>query len=249
MNPHNRWLVIVDPQNIFAATDSPWGSPFFADAWGRIAELAPLFPGRIVITRWLPTAPRNTSWGTYFQTWEFADRPATDPLFDLTPEAAALAAATGAQLLDTPKFGKWGETLKRLVTAGSEAGAPAVAALESDTLKSGTRGSGTPELVVTGVATDCCVISTVLPALDDGCYVTVVRDAVAGSTAANNAAALQVLELYEPMARLVSSAELRAELDAARSDDQNAEPDGEPDGEPGGEPKAELAGENEGMQV
>ncbi|MBB4071812.1 cysteine hydrolase family protein [Canibacter oris] len=220
MNPHNRWLVIVDPQNIFAATDSPWGSPFFADAWGRIAELAPLFPGRIVITRWLPTAPRNTSWGTYFQTWEFADRPATDPLFDLTPEAAALAAATGAQLLDTPKFGKWGETLKRLVTANLAA--------------------GTPELVVTGVATDCCVISTVLPALDDGCYVTVVRDAVAGSTAANNAAALQVLELYEPMARLVSSAELRAELDAARRDGQNAEP--------GGEPKAELAGENEGMQ-
>lgn len=220
MNPHNRWLVIIDPQNIFAATDSPWGSPFFVDAWGRIAELAPLFPGRIVITRWLPTAPRNTSWGTYFQTWEFADRSATDPLFDLTPEAAALAATTGAQLLDTPKFGKWGEALKQLVTTDPAA--------------------GTPELVVTGVATDCCVISTVLPALDDGCYVTVVRDAVAGSTAANNAAALQVLELYEPMARLVSSAELRAEFDAARRDGQNAEP--------GGERKTELAGENEGMQ-
>lgn len=240
MNPHNRWLVIVDPQNIFAAADSPWGSPFFADAWGRIAELAPLFPGRIVITRWLPTAPRNTSWGTYFQTWEFADRPATDPLFDLTPEAAALAAATEAQVLDTPKFGKWGEALQRLVTAAPATDTSEAATLESGTPESGPRGSGTPELVVTGVATDCCVISTVLPALDDGCYVTVVRDAVAGSTAANNAAALQVLELYEPMARLVSSVELRAELDAARRNGQNAEP--------GGEPKAELAGENEGMQ-
>ena len=30
--PDEGWLVVIDPQNIFAAPDSEWGSPFFHDA-------------------------------------------------------------------------------------------------------------------------------------------------------------------------------------------------------------------------
>ena len=37
------WLVVIDPQVIFASPDSAWGSPFFGDVMPRIRELAEAF--------------------------------------------------------------------------------------------------------------------------------------------------------------------------------------------------------------
>jgi len=165
-----RWLVVVDPQEIFASPESPWGSPFFADAMGNIRRLAVAFQERVVVTRWLPTADRSTSWGDYFAAWPFADVPSDDPLYSLVPDAEGLSPLP---TLDLPTFGKWGPEL--LAMTG-----PA------------------PHLVVCGVSTDCCVISTVLPAADAGAHVTIAADACAGSTAENHAAALHVLGLYPP---------------------------------------------------
>lgn len=65
--------------------------------------------------------------------------------------------------------------------------------------------------MLTGVATDCCVISTALAAADAGAHVTVVADACAGSTAENQAAALQVMGLYPPQITISDSAAVRAE--------------------------------------
>lgn len=62
--------------------------------------------------------------------------------------------------------------------------------------------------MLTGVSTDCCVISTALSAADAGATITVVSDACAGSTPENHAAALTVLGLYPPQIRVVPSAEL-----------------------------------------
>jgi nicotinamidase-related amidase len=69
-----------------------------------------------------------------------------------------------------------------------------------------------PRLVVTGVATDCCVISTVLAAADAGASVTVVTDACAGSTDGNHAKALDVMALYGPLVRLTTTDALLEEL-------------------------------------
>ena len=66
----------------------------------------------------------------------------------------------------------------------------------------------TPHLVLAGVSTDCCVISTVLPGADAGATVTVVTDACAGSTPENHAAAVQVMGLYPPQVNLATSANL-----------------------------------------
>ena len=58
------------------------------------------------------------------------------------------------------------------------------------------------ELVITGVSTDCCVISTVLPAADAGATISVVTDACAGSSLEHQQAALTVMGLYPPQVDL-----------------------------------------------
>lgn len=174
MSEAPAWLVVVDPQEIFASPDSEWGSPFFDVAFANIRALASAFGDRVLVTRWMPTADRSTSWGDYFRAWPFADRPASDPLFDLVPEARALSPLPP---LDLPTFGKWGPPLEAIV------------------------GRGTP-VVLSGVSTDCCVLSTALAGADAGGRITIAADACAGSTAENHAAALHVMGLYPPQLTL-----------------------------------------------
>ena len=172
------WLVVIDPQRIFADPASDWGSPMWPDAVGAIAALLPRFTGRTIVTRWVPPRRRPGSWEAYMAAWPFADRPATDPLFDLVRELADVEAV----VVDAPTFGKW--DVIRVVTGEA------------------------PHLVLTGVSTDCCVISTALPAADAGATLTVVADAWAGSTPENHAAALTVLGLYPPQISVRVSADI-----------------------------------------
>ncbi|MCK3768618.1 cysteine hydrolase [Microbacterium aerolatum] len=178
------WLVVIDPQNIFASPDSAWGSPFFTETMPRIRSLAEAFGERVLVTRWMPTADRSTSWGEYFEAWPFADQPPTDELFDLVPDAAELSPRA---TLDLPTFGKWGPELESIVGHGGR-------------------------LVLAGVSTDCCVLSTALAAADAGARVTVATDACAGSTAENHAAAVHVMGLYPPQITLATAAEVLAGL-------------------------------------
>ena len=166
----DEWLVVIDPQAIFASPDSAWGSPFFAETMPRIRELAAAFGERVLVTRWMPTADRSTSWGEYFAAWPFADRRPSDPLFALVPEAVGLSPLPP---LDLPTFGKWGPEIEEILGRGAH-------------------------VVLAGVSTDCCVLSTALAAADAGARVTVAADACAGSSAENHAAALHVMGLYPP---------------------------------------------------
>lgn len=175
------WLVVVDPQRIFADPASKWSSPFFDQAMERIALLAAhVGPERTVVTRWLPTADRAGSWGAYFRAWPFADVSAEDPLFDLVGTAQGLSSRPS---VDEPTFGKWGGALEGIVGPH-------------------------PELLLTGVSTDCCVLSTALAATDAGAHVRVVTDACAASTGENGTTALQAMSLYAPQIELTTSAQL-----------------------------------------
>lgn len=178
------WLVVIDPQAIFASPDSAWGSPFFAEALPRMQALAASFGERVLVTRWMPTADRSTSWGEYFAAWPFADQPAEHPLFDLVAEATGLSPHP---TVDLPTFGKWGAEIEAVVGRGAH-------------------------VVLAGVATDCCVISTALAAADAGAHVTVAADACAGSTAENHAAALQVMGLYPPQITVSDTSAVLAAL-------------------------------------
>ncbi|NLI18019.1 MAG: cysteine hydrolase [Actinomycetales bacterium] len=175
------WLVVVDPQRIFAAPGSAWGSPMWADVVAPIRALAAAFGERVIVTRWVAPRERTGSWAAYMEAWPFADHPADHPLFDVVDELADLP---GHRVTATT-FGKW-EVIAPIT-------GPA------------------PHLVLTGVSTDCCVISTALPAADAGATLSVVTDACAGSTAENHAAALHVLSLYPPQITLRSTVEILGE--------------------------------------
>lgn len=178
----NAWLVVIDHQRIFADPASEWCAPKFVDTVEPVARLAEAFGDRVVLTRWLPGENRTGSWRAYFDKWSFADRPDDDPWFDLVEAAKPL---TGRPTVDVSTFGKWGPQLQTVV-------------------------GEVPELVLVGVATDCCVISTALAAADAGCTVTVVSDACAGSSDENQAAALQVMGLYAPQITVTDSGSLLA---------------------------------------
>ncbi len=63
-----------------------------------------------------------------------------------------------------------------------------------------------PHLVLTGVSTDCCVLSTALAAADAGATVTVVADACAGASDEDHERALAAMRLYAPLITVVDSA-------------------------------------------
>jgi nicotinamidase-related amidase len=186
---HGPWLVIIDPQVIFADPDSRWGAPEFDQALANIKRLAPHFGDRIVVTRWIPTADRSTSWGPYFETFPFADEPEDHRLFDLVGEI-------GEDLLvrptvNRPTFGKWGTELAEVL--GTSVGEDGL-------------------IVLTGVSTDCCVVSTALAAADAGVQVNLARDACADSTPENGGTAVQLMELYKPQIRMTSTDEVLEKL-------------------------------------
>lgn len=84
--------------------------------------------------------------------------------------------------VDAPTFSKWGPELAARL--------------------------GDATLLLAGVSTDCCVLSTAVAAADAGVPVQVVADACAGVDEASHRAALQVLGLYAPLVEVVGSADL-----------------------------------------
>lgn len=171
------WLVVVDHQAVFADPASDWVAPRFAETVPVVAELAAAHGDRVIVTRWVPAVgeQRVGSWIDYFGAWPFADRPVDDPMFDLVPSAAELAAP---HVITRHSFGKFGPEL--LAITG-----PA------------------PTLTLAGVSTDCCVLSTSLAAADGGARVRVVAAGCAGSTDQNHENALAAMRLYAPQITVV----------------------------------------------
>jgi len=174
------WLVVIDPQVVFAEQDSQWAVPGFGQAMDVIADIAPRFGERVIVTRWLPGRARVGSWRAYFRRWQFADRLPTDPMFDLVSAAKPLSPLAS---LDLPTFGKWGPAMRMLI-------------------------GPTPHLVLTGFSTDCCVISTALAAADAGASVKVVSNACAASTTDGHDAALMLMNQFAPQIKVVASGQL-----------------------------------------
>lgn len=91
---------------------------------------------------------------------------------------------SGVPTLDKPTFSKWGAELADRVGEGGH-------------------------LVLAGVTTDCCVITTALAAVDAGVYVQVVADACAGVDEESHRKALDIMRLYSPMLEVVTVDDIR----------------------------------------
>lgn len=172
-------LTVIDMQHVFADPDSPWATPRFTEAAAGVRRLLPAFGDRVTFTRFVAPEQPTGAWRAYYDQWSFARQPPDAPLWQLTDEFAPLA----HDVLDAPTFGKWTPHLAARVAQEGR-------------------------LVLAGVSTDCCVLSTALAAADTGAEVLVVADACAGVDDDSHAKALHVMDLYRPLVRVTTAAEL-----------------------------------------
>jgi nicotinamidase-related amidase len=180
MSAAERPLVVIDMQVVFGDPQSAWATPGFARITPAVARLVDRFSPHVVFTRFVAPAVPTGVWAEYYRTWPFALQPPQAPLWDLVPELGPGA----YPVVDRPTFGKWGPSLRTAVP-------------------------GATSLVLCGVSTDCCVLSTALAAADDGLAVEVVADACAGLSDADHRRALEAMALYRPHLSIVTEAELR----------------------------------------
>jgi nicotinamidase-related amidase len=168
-------LVVIDMQHVFGDPNSPWFTPRFAEIVPRIAALAQLCAPRVTFTRFVAPAEPVGAWRQYYQQFAFARQPPDARLYQLVDTFAVHADTAVA----ATTFGKWGAALAERI--------------------------GSDDVLLAGVSTDCCVISTALPAADAGVRIRVVADACAGATDASHEQALAVMGLYTPLMEVVSS--------------------------------------------
>ncbi|MWV59690.1 cysteine hydrolase family protein [Rathayibacter sp. VKM Ac-2754] len=173
-------LVAIDLQHVFADPESPWASGEFARAADGTRRLLPVFGERVVTTRFAAPAEPAGAWIPYYRDWPFALVPGSDRLYELVP------GFEGHRTLTATTFGKWGPELEALLDGGPR------------------------ELVLTGVSTDCCVLSTALAAADAGVHVRVVADACAGASETDHRRALDAMALYAPLITLTTVDEVLA---------------------------------------
>jgi nicotinamidase-related amidase len=168
-------LVVTDMQEVFRDPESPWATPGFDELRHPIGRLRDAFGDRVVSTRFLVPERPIGSWVPYYETFREVTRPDRRGWFELAEPYRAWARNT----LDRETFGKWGRRLE-------------AAAGPSRTI------------VLCGVATDCCIISTALPAADAGAFVRVVGDACRGATADAHDRALAILSGYAPQIQVTT---------------------------------------------
>ena len=178
-------LAVIDMQRVFGDRDSPWFTPRFAEIVGPIQRLVGAFRPRVVFTRFVAPGVPTGAWRRYYELWPFALQPPDARIYELVDEFAGEPGPT----VDATTFGKVGDQLSAMVAGG--------------------------RLILAGVSTDCCVLSTALAAADDGVEVQVVADACAGINDESHVKALDIMRLYSPLVEVISLAEAIGQ--AARS--------------------------------
>ena len=168
-------LAVIDMQRVFGEPGSAWLAPRFGEIVKPVRDLVAAFGPDVVFTRFVAPATPAGAWRRYYEAWPFALQPADARIYELVDEFAAAGGAT----LDATTFSKWGPKLAGHVGPANE-------------------------LVLAGVSTDCCVLSTALAAADAGMPVLVAADACAGATDATHAQALDLMRLYSPLIEVVT---------------------------------------------
>lgn len=170
--PASTALLCVDMQNLFAATDSPWHTPWMAEVRPVALRLARHRPERAVLTRFIPPErPEDLpgAWRRYYRRWrELTGEEIAPDLLELVPE------------------------LKELVPPATVIDKRVYSPFHDGRLAPLLRGGGVDTLVISGTETDVCVLAAVLAAVDHGFRVVVARDALCSSTDETHDALLKV---------------------------------------------------------
>ena len=170
------WLLVIDMQRVFGDLDSYWTTPRFGQILPRVQQLITEHAPRVVFTRFVAPAEPVGAWRDYYADWPRALTGEDDPQYALVDELTGLPALAGIELpvISRTTFGKWDAELAGLI--GTEA-----------------------EVIMVGVSTDCCVLSTALAAADAGVSVRVESAACAGASDDDHDRALAAMALYTPL--------------------------------------------------
>jgi nicotinamidase-related amidase len=179
-------LLAVIDMQAFFAGGSPWAVPGFENLIGPIDRLAQEFAERALFTRFVIPAEPQGSWVAYYRAWPQVLAPGAARLANLVPPWAAQERTT----LDKATFSKWGPELADM--------------------------TGDGELAVCGVSTDCCVLATVLAAVDAGAQVRVIADACAGIRPEAHQQALSIMAGFAPQVTISTVSEEIDRMAAAR---------------------------------
>lgn len=171
-------LVLIDMQRAFQLPGAQWECAGYDAAAANIARLRAVHTGQAVWTQFIRDPVESGAWQAYYDRWDQYRVAPDHELWDLT-----LTPQPEDVVFHEPTFGKWTPQLTAL-TAGYD------------------------HLIMAGVATDCCVLATVLPAVDAGKHVTVVSDACAGATEQAHEQALALMGMLSPMVTLTTTAQL-----------------------------------------
>lgn len=178
MPPEDEWLLVIDMQRAFADPPSPWASGDFYTALRQVERLIPAYGRRVVFTRYVAPIPPQGAWVPYFDAWPGLLLPEDDPAWDLK-----LPLPAGGFVETRATFGKWDAAMAARVGLGAS-------------------------LAICGVATECCVLATVLAAIDDGRAVRLITDACAGGTPEAHALSLGVLGFAAPLVQCLTTDEV-----------------------------------------
>jgi len=177
--PAGPCLAVIDMQRVFADPGSAWLAPRFSEIIEPVSKLVEVFQPNVVFTRFIAPREPHGAWQRYYQAWPFALQPPDADIYQLVDDFADWS----GQTLDAVTFSKWGPELREHV-----------------------RDSG--RLVLAGVATDCCLLSTAVAAADEGVFVQVVEEACAGATEDSHRNALDILRTYAPLVEVLSLADI-----------------------------------------
>ena len=182
--------LVIDMQRLFAeATD--WQVQNFEAILPGCAALLHHAPDAAVFARFqTPASPEMASgmWKGYYRHWAGVTLDRIDPaLLDVVEPLARLAPS--APVIDKPGYSVF----------SSPGFATLLAARDCRTL------------VLSGIETDVCVLSTVLEAVDRGLRVVVAQDAVTSGSTEGHIAALQILRSrFDLQVELADTAEIIA---------------------------------------
>jgi nicotinamidase-related amidase len=176
-------LLVVDVQKIFLE-QTDWWIPSLAGCLIKIRDLAVAFGERAIFSRYLLDPGGSGTWQTFYRQWQHLDANNLNwELVDGLREPGSL------------------EILKGTYSCfGSRTFCEAMDHLRPS------------RLVICGVETDCCVLATVLDAVDRGIHVTVVEDAVASPHHTAHAGAIALFQRLSVQVRCSSTSEVLATL-------------------------------------
>lgn len=174
--------VVVDMQNLFD-THADWGGPGVRRVLPKVLQLCRHQPRACLFTRFIPPetlAEASGAWRRYYARWPGVTRALDHPdSIELVPELAALAGS--GSVIDKPTY----------------------SAFQAGAFRDALKARSADCLVFAGVETDCCVLASVLDAVDEGYRVVIATDAVAS---ADDRAHRAILECVLP--RLDAQVEL-----------------------------------------